>query len=44
MRLGQLGHNTWAGRVEHIINKYTVDLPNRNVQLLHNKDFNRINN
>ena len=44
MRLGQLGHNTWAGRVEHIINKYTVDLPNRNVQLLHNKDFDRINN
>ena len=44
MRLGQLGHNIWAGRVEHIINKYTVDLPNRNAQLLHNKDFDRINN
>ena len=44
MSLGQLGHNTWAGRVEHIINKYTVDLPNRNARLLHNKDFDRINN
>ena len=44
LSLGQLVHDTWAGRVEHIIHKYTIDLSNRNARLLHNKDFDIINN
>ena len=44
LQLARQGHDTWAGRVENVIRKYTTDLPSHNAMPLDNKAIDALGN
>ena len=44
LQLARQGHDTWAGRVENVIRKYTTDLPSHNAMPSDNKAIDALGN